>query len=388
MVPYSTQDISEDDINAVVSVLKSNFLTQGPVVEKFESAVCNVVNSEFAIATNSATAALHLAYLALGIQNGDNVWTSPITFVATANAVLYCGASIDFVDIDFDTGNISTYELKKKLEVAHENGTLPKAVVCVSFAGNPAENETILKLSKQYGFYVIEDASHSLGSIYDGIRTGSCTHADVTIFSFHAVKIITSAEGGIATCNNPEVAQKMKMLRSHGIERDNRNFQNSETPKWYYEQQMLGFNYRMSEIHAALGLSQLTNLSTGIEKRNVLANRYLKELKDLPIQFLKITNGVSICAYHLFVILLKDRLQRDDFYQFMRSNDVGVQLHYQPVHMQPYYGKLGFYRGQFPKAEEFSNRAISIPLFPNLTIQQQNNVMELIKIFLSEQIDG
>ncbi len=383
-IPYGRQDIDDKDIESVVKVLKSSFLTQGPMVEKFEEEVSNKVNSAYSLAFNSATSALHVACLALGLKAGDNLWTTPITFVASANCGIYCGAKIDFVDIDPKTGLICTKELTKKLELAKTKNKLPKIVIPVHLAGTSCEMEEIYKLSKKYGFAIIEDASHAIGGSYKNSPVGNCDYSDITVFSLHPVKIITSGEGGIATTNNKSLDEKMKYLRSHGITKEKENFHKKNEGQWYYEQQVLGYNYRMSDIHAALGSSQLTRLSLFIQTRKKIIEDYKNDTEKLPITFLEVPKGVE-SAYHLAIIRLdnRDDIFHRKIFDCLRSNNIGVQLHYTPVHLQPYYRNLGFTQGDFPEAESYSKNAISLPIYPSLSKKDYERVIDQLKYCLS-----
>jgi len=381
MIPYGKQDISQSDIDAVIDVLKSDFLTQGPVVKNFEDAVSLRVGASHAVATNSATSALHIACLALGLKSGDFLWTVPNTFVASANCGLYCEANIDFVDIDSDTWNLSVEKLEEKLAKAKKENSLPKILIPVHFSGQPTQQEEIWKLSQEYGFNIIEDASHSIGASRNNEPAGSCRWSDATIFSFHPVKIITTGEGGMALTNNSELASKMLMLRSHGITRDIKLLENeSEGAGWYYEQQELGFNYRMTAIQAALGISQLRRLDSFILRRTELANRYYEMLADLPVQQPKMENGNN-SSWHLYVIYILDteKIDRRQVYDAMRSANIGVNVHYMPVHLQPYYKRLGFKDGSLPVAEKHGRLALTLPLYPGLTNDDQNIVVSELK---------
>lgn len=387
MIPYGKQEIIQQDIDSVIGVLTSDFLTQGPQVPLFEGAIKNAVNAEYALAVNSATSALHIACLALGVGKGDVVWTTPITFVASANCALYCGADIDFVDIDSVTYNLSPTFLARKLSHAKENNLpLPKVVIPVHLCGQPCEMDKIHALSIEYGFAIIEDASHAIGGRYKNNPIGNCEYSDITVFSFHPVKIITTAEGGVATTNNPDLAQKMDLLRSHGITRDETLMTESSHGSWYYEQVDLGFNYRMTEMQAALGVSQISRLKDFVAKRNELAEVYDKSLIDLPLSTpFQIDDSYS--GRHLYVIRLKlDKisLSHKEVFEQLRDNGVGVNLHYIPVHTQPYYKELGFKQGQFPIAEGYYRDAISIPLFHVMTNDQQNEVIKVLSNVLEE----
>ena len=367
-IPYGRQSISKADIAAVESVLSSSFLTQGPTVPAFEKAVTSKVGAAYGVAVNSATSALHIACLALGLGQGDRLWTSPITFVASANCGRYCGADVDFVDIDPSTGLMDMVALERKLTHADREGTLPKVVVPVHLAGSSCDMVTIGALAKRYGFKVLEDASHSIGGRYRGEPVGNCRHSAITVFSFHPVKIITTGEGGLATTNDPKLAQAMSELRSHGIVRDAHRFDRPPAGPWVYEQQQLGFNYRMTDLQAALGLSQLERLDEIVAERNRLLQCYRDLLLELPVQLLKVSEDV-LSSVHLAVIRLMQAtaVQHRDVFEGLRASGIGVQLHYSPVHLQPYYRRLGFHEGAFPNAEKYAEEAISLPLFPGLS---------------------
>ena len=384
MIPYGRQEITQDDIEAVVEVLQSDFLTQGPKVFAFESAVSNHVGAKYALAMNSATSALHVACLALGLKQGDTLWTTPVTFVASANCGLYCGAKVDFVDIDNHTYNISIDALKAKLELADAANTLPKILVAVHLCGQPCEMEEIYSLSRKYGFSVIEDASHAIGGKYKDEYIGNCAFSDITIFSFHPVKIITTAEGGMALTNDENLHKKMDLLRSHGITRDPSMMTHEPDGPWYYQQIDLGFNYRMTEIQAALGISQMTRLNAFIEKRHDLASRYNDFLANLPIT-LPWQHPDSYSGLHLYVIRLKlnnIRKTHLEVFKELREKGIGVNLHYIPVHLQPYYQQFGFKYGDFPNAEQYYAEAISLPMFHGMTIEQQDEVVSVLASIL------
>lgn len=381
MIPYGKQEITQQDIDAVVDVLQSDFLTQGPQVPLFEAAIKDATSANHALAVNSATSALHLACLALGVGSGDVVWTTPITFVASSNCALYCGADIDFVDIDVDTYNLSPSKLSNKLIHAKENGLpLPKVVIPVHLCGQPCEMQEIHRLSLEYGFAIIEDASHAIGGRYQGLPIGSCKYSNITVFSFHPVKIVTTAEGGAATTNNAKLAEKMALLRSHGITRDAELMTESAHGDWYYQQIELGYNYRMTEMQAALGVSQMTRLADFVAKRNALAERYDELLSDLPLTLPKQIEA-SYSGRHLYVIRLKlddITLTHSDIFTALREAGIGVNLHYIPVHLQPYYQDLGFSQGQFPVAETYYSEAISIPLYHHMSESQLQQVVDSI----------
>lgn len=368
IIPYGKQSISEDDIEAVVNVLKSDFITQGPVVPEFEQAVTAYCGANFAIAVCNATAALHLACRALDIGPGDRVWTSPNTFVASANCVLFCGAAIDFVDIDTRTYNLGIEKLQEKLEIADKENKLPKAVIAVHFAGQSCEMAALRDLSRQYGFFIIEDAAHAIGASYLDSRVGSCVYSDISIFSFHPVKIITTGEGGMLLTNNKELSERIKLLRSHGITRDSNNMTEKSHGDWYYQQIDLGYNYRMTELQAALGLSQLKRLDAIVKKRRAVAEFYNTHLNDLPLTIP--WQSESCCSsWHLYVITLDLSLinkSKKELFRSLRQQGIGVNLHYIPVHTQPYYQNLGFSWGDFPESENYYRKALTIPLFPEL----------------------
>jgi len=377
VIPYGRQDITQADIDAVVDVLQSDFLTQGPIVPCFETAVANYCGARHGVAVNSATSALHIACLALGLGPGDWLWTSPITFVASANCGLYCGAKVDFVDIDPRTYNMCLEALERKLIEAQRLGRLPKVVVPVHLCGQPCDMERIHALAQKYGFKVIEDASHAIGGKYKGEPVGNCRHSDITVFSFHPVKIITTAEGGMAMTNDDQLAGRMALLRSHGITRDPALMTHTPDGPWYYQQVDLGFNYRMTDIQAALGVSQMMRLDHYIERRHALARRYDRLLADLPVT----TPWQHPDAYsglHLYVIRLQlgkiSRSHRQAF-EALRAQGIGVNLHYIPVHTQPYYRDLGMATGEFPEADSYYAEAVSLPMYSGLTDAQQDNVV-------------
>jgi UDP-4-amino-4,6-dideoxy-N-acetyl-beta-L-altrosamine transaminase len=381
MIPYGKQDINQHDIDAVIEVLKSDFLTQGPQVPLFEAAINRTVNSQYAVAVNSATSALHISCLALGVGKGDIVWTSPITFVASANCALYCGASIDFVDIDPETYNLSPKELEIKLKQAKLKNKLPKVVIPVHLAGQSCDMQKIHQLSLEYGFSIIEDASHAIGGKYQEQPIGNCQYSDITVFSFHPVKIVTTAEGGIATTNNQALAQKMQRLRSHGTTRDENLMTESSHGDWYYQQLELGFNYRMSELHAALGISQLSRLAEFVNKRMTIAESFNQQLASLPITLPKQLNATD-SSWHLYIIQLKlNELTKShqQIFSELREAGIGVNLHYIPVYKQPFYKALGFNDVALPATEEYYQTAISIPIFALLTAQQQDKIISELK---------
>ncbi len=383
-LPYGRQTISEDDIAAVVNVLRSPYLTQGPTVPAFEQAVAAIVGANYSVAVNSATSALHVACLALGLEPGDRLWTSPITFVASANCARYCGAAVDFVDIDPATGLMSMAALAAKLEQAELKGTLPKVVVPVHLCGTSCDMASIAALADRYGFAVLEDASHAIGGCYQGEPVGNCRHSAICVFSFHPVKIITTAEGGLATTNDPHLAQRMADLRSHGITKDAARFERPAPGPWSYEQQDLGYNYRMTDLQAALGLSQLQRLDQIVVERQRLLDQYRHMLAGLPLQLLEIPQDVS-SSLHLAVIRLEDPTptHHRSVFDGLRAAGIGVQLHYTSVHLQPYYRRLGFREGDFPEAEAYTSNAISLPLFPGLQESDQLRVADTLTTLLS-----
>lgn len=385
MIPYGRQHITQEDIDAVAAVLTSDFLTQGPAVPRFEASVASKVGARHACAVNSATSALHLACLALGVGLGDRVWTTPITFVASANCARYCGALVDFVDIDPRTYNLDPIQLRAKLERAREAGTLPKVVIPVHLCGQSCDMAAIHALSQEFGFRVIEDASHAIGGKYQGAYVGDCRYADVTIFSFHPVKIVTTAEGGVALTNDSELAERLALLRSHGITRDPQRMTQPPDGPWYYQQIELGYNYRMTDLQAALGVSQMARLDEYVAGRQALAERYDALLEGLPVTTPWQAPDTQ-SAWHLYVIRLQlDRISTSHsqvFDQF-RNAGIGVNLHYIPVHTQPYYQALGFAHGDFPEAEQYYREAISLPMYPTLTEPQQDYVVDALRTALS-----
>ena len=382
-IPYGRHFISDDDINSILKVLDGKLITQGEFVPKFENKVAEKVNAKHGIAVNSATSALHLACLALDVGVGDIVWTSPISFVASANCALYCGAKVDFVDIDTATGLIDIKKLEIKLANAEKNNALPKVLIPVHLAGSSCDMNKINSLSKKYSFLIIEDASHAIGGKYENQSVGNCKYSSITVFSFHPVKIITTGEGGLLTTNKNDLAEKIRMLRSHGIVRDKNKFQYSTEGSWKYEQQLLGFNYRMTDLQAALGLSQLNRLDEIVIERNRQLKFYYEILKDLPLTHLIIPENV-VSSVHLAVIKLKKVSPQYylDVFEGMRSEGIGVQLHYIPIYKQPYFSKFNFEEKNFPGSEEYSSTAISIPLFPGLKEKEQLRVRDSLKKFL------
>ena len=381
MIPYGKQDINQADIDSVINVLQSDFLAQGPQVPLFEKIVSDYCNAEYGVAVNSATSALHVACLALGLGKGDFLWTSPNTFVASANCGLYCGAKVDFVDIDPKTYNMSASLLEQKLIRAKLDKKLPKIVIPVHFAGQSCNMKRIYNLSKEYGFKIIEDASHAIGGKYFGLPIGSCEYSDITVFSFHPVKIITTAEGGLATTNSNNLATKMQLYRSHGITRDKDLMTGHIEGIWNYQQVKLGFNYRMNEIQAALGISQMQRLDEFVSKRHILQEKYDLQLRKLPI-IRPYQDKHSFSALHLYPILIDLSIvskNREQIFNELRENDIGVNVHYIPIHTQPYYLQFGFREGNFPNSESYYSRAISLPLFHAMTVEQQDEVCDVLK---------
>lgn len=381
MIPYGKQDISQSDIEALNEVLRSDFLTQGPRVPSFENAVAKYCNAKHAIAVNSATSALHLACLALGLGSGDWLWTTPISFVASANCGLYCGAMVDFVDIDPITYNMCPRALKKKLIKAEKVGRLPKIIIPVHLGGQPCDMKAIHQLSMKYGFKIIEDASHAIGGKYLNKPIGGCHYSEITIFSFHPVKIITSAEGGMALTNDDELERRMSLLRSHGITRDPDQMTHDSDGQWYYQQIDLGFNYRMTDLQAALGESQLERLDNFVSIRHKLAKRYDDLLSGLPLT-LPHQKSYGYSAFHLYVIRLKSNKNKSyhrNVFELLRNKRIGVNLHYIPIYKHPYYQKIGFEDNDFPESESYYSEAITIPLYPTMSHEDQNTVVSALK---------
>ena len=381
-IPYGLHHVTTDDISEVLNVLNSETLTQGPVVPHFEQAVRDIVGARFAVAANSATSALHVAVASLDLGPGDTLWTSPISFVASANCALYCGADVDFVDINASTLNICPEKLRIKLEAAKTVEKLPKVLVAVHFGGQSCEMDKIFELSREYNFKVVEDASHAIGAKFKGTYVGSCTFSDVAVFSFHPVKIVTSAEGGMALTNCEKLAQKMRKLRTHGIDKSDREGAICEGD-WWYQQTELGYNYRMSDLHAALGRSQLSRLNYYIKKRNELAARYTEHLTDLPLKFQSIHSD-CISAYHLYVIQLDSkrcRKSRLEVFNFLRNQGIGVNVHYIPIYKHPYY-RSRFGEIYLKNSEKYYKNAITLPLYPSLSTCEQDYVIEKLKVCL------
>lgn len=377
MIPYGRQEISEDDILAVVKVLRSEYLTQGPVVPRFEQSVSRYCGAGYGVAVNSGTSALHVACLALGIGPGDLVWTSPITFVASANCALYCGARVDFVDIDPRTFTLCPKALQAKLERAEQTGEIPNLLIVVHLCGQSCDMEAIHALSRRYGFKIIEDAAHALGATYKGMPVGCCRWSDITITSFHPVKIVTTGEGGMALTNDSGLADKMSRLRSHGITRNPEEMVNPPDGPWSYQQIELGFNYRMTDLQAALGCSQMERLDSFVSRRRFLAGRYNRLLDGLPLR-IPWQSPDTDSSWHLYVVrLCLEDIAFDHCRVFtaLREEGIGVNLHYIPVHTQPYYRRMGFAAGLFPEAEQYYQEALSLPIYPALSDTQQERIV-------------
>jgi UDP-4-amino-4,6-dideoxy-N-acetyl-beta-L-altrosamine transaminase len=381
MIPYGRQSLDQADIDAVVQVLKSDWLTQGPTLERFEAAMAERVQAGFAVAVCNATAALHIACLAADLGPGDRLWTTPNTFLASANCGRYCGADVDFVDIDPLTWNLDAEALARKLEIAEQEGRLPKVLVAVAFSGQSCDMRRIDQLATRFGFTVIEDASHAVGADYAGRPVGCGEFAAMTVFSFHPVKIITTGEGGMVMTNRPDLAERLRRLRSHGMTRDPLQMDEPSHGPWYYQQVELGFNYRMTDIQAALGLSQLNKLDAFIARRRALADRYQRALAGLPLT-LPGAQAEAGSAWHLYVVRLQTEsltLSHREVFEALRAAGIGVNLHYIPVHLQPYYRELGFKSGDFPEAERYYAQAISLPIFPAMSEAQQDYVIEQLQ---------
>ena len=384
-IPYGKQDITQADIDAVVAVLESDFITQGPELPAFESTIAGYTGSQHCVAVNSATSALHLACMALEVTEGDTVWTSPVTFVASANCARYCGANVDFVDIDPQTFNLSPAKLRDKLEThARQALPLPKVVIAVHMAGQSCSMQEIKALGDEYGFSIIEDASHAIGGKYLGKPVGNCAYSDLCVFSFHPVKIVTTAEGGAITTNHAGLAARLSQLRSHGITRDPDKWETQDPleGEWYYEQQALGANYRMTELQAALGKSQMGRLDSYVQRRHQCTERYHELLSDLPL-ILPECQPACYSAYHLYIVqVTQGKAMRKRLFEALRAKNIGVNVHYIPVHLQPYYRHLGFCEGQFPAAEHYYEGALSLPLFPTMRDEDQCYVADVIRSFL------
>ena len=385
MIPYGKQSISKSDIEAVKKVLKSDFITQGPKVPEFEKIVKNFVGSKYAFAMNSATSSLHIACLAIGLKKGDFLWTSSNSFVASANCGIYCGAKIDFVDIDPNSYNMDMKLLKEKLEIAKKNKKLPKVVIPVHMAGQSCDMKTMRALSKQYGFKIIEDASHGIGSKYNDKYVGGCQYSDITVFSFHPVKIITTGEGGVATTNNRALAKKIDILRTHGITKNKKDMINPSHGPWYFEQLELGFNYRMTDIHASLGINQMKSLKKFVTKRNSLARNYNNLLKALPLSTPEQSEN-TLSSFHLYIVridLKKLKNKKNKIFNLLRKKGIGVNVHYIPIHYHPFYQNLKFKKGYLPETEKYYEEALSLPIYPDLSFKDQkyivNSLEEVLK---------
>ena len=374
MIPYSRQSISEQDIEEVVQVLRSDMITQGPINKRFEEEICSFTTSKYSVLTNSATSALHLACLALGLGPNDILWTSPNSYVASANVGLFCNAHVDFVDIDLETFNMCVRALEEKLKLAELNGKLPKIVMPVHFAGHSCDMFSISKLAKKYGFRVIEDASHAIGGKYHGKPIGSCTYSDITVFSFHPVKIITTGEGGSAVTNDPLLFENLKLLCSHGVTRDPNKMETETENSWVYDQIILGFNYRMSDLNAALGSSQLKRIDEFIRRRHEIARKYDEELSPLNL-ITPYRDPKNYSALHLYPIQTDQRME---IFNWLHSEGIKVNVHYRPIHIQPYWRKKGFLPGDFPNSETYYSKAISLPIHFNLTDDQQDKVIKVL----------
>jgi UDP-4-amino-4,6-dideoxy-N-acetyl-beta-L-altrosamine transaminase len=380
MIPYGRQNISEEDIDAVIRILRSEYLTQGPEVPQFEEDMANYCSVEFAVASNSATSSLHLACLALGVGPGDYVWTSSITFVASANCARFCGAEVDLVDINPKTFNMCVENLEERLLIANRNGKLPKVIIPVHMAGQACEMEKIKLLADNYGVKVIEDASHAIGGSYKGLHIGSCKYSDITVFSFHPVKIITSGEGGIAVTNNQELAAKMALLRSHGITRDPASMRNPHAGPWYYEQLELGFNYRLTDIAAALGRSQLKRIDNFVQQRHEIADRYDKLFADTDIK-VPFRDPDAHSSFHLYVVqpdLRSLRTSQNELFDRLRSQGILANLHYIPIYRHPYYQNLGLSASEYPNSEAYYATAMTLPIYPGLKAEEQEYIMRTL----------
>lgn len=377
MIPYGRQEVTEEDIRLVVDVLHSDFLTQGPVVPEFEKKLCEYTGADYSVAVNSCTSALHIACLSLGLEPGDILWTSPITFVASANCARYCGASVDFVDVEPDTALISVKKLEEKLIIAKKEKKLPKIVIPVHFSGQPCDMEEIYLLSKRYGFKIIEDAAHAIGATYKGENVGNCRYSDITVFSFHPVKIITTGEGGCALTNDKYLAKRMSLYRSHGVTRDSKEMKHAFSEGWHYEQICLGFNYRMTDIQASLGISQLNRLDQYIKKRLEISNWYDKEISTDKLRPLTRKHDRK-SSHHLYVLQLESKEKRDELYRHLIGSDIGVNLHYIPVYRHPYHDTNMRLSG----AEQYFKTAISLPIFPMIEKKELNYIVEnILKVY-------
>ena len=380
-LPYGRQQIIEEDIESVLSILKSDFLTQGPCVNSFEKLISSLTHSQYAVAVNSATSALHLACLALDVKKGDEVWTVPNTFVASANCALYCDAKVDFVDIDPLSWCMSPEALEKKIkDCLSKSKKLPKVIIPVHLAGQPCEMEKIKQIADEYNIKIIEDASHAIGGSYKGEPIGSCKYSDITVFSFHPVKIITTGEGGAAVCNDLKIATRMSLLRSHGITRDINLMENPSDNPWYYEQIELGYNFRMSDIHAALGISQIKRIKDFLKIRNQIATKYNRALQNINLKKQQLYAD-TYSSRHLYIIRIDEKLHKE-FMTDARKKGIGVNLHYLPLHLHPYYRKLGFSEGAFPESEQYAKEAVSLPIFVEMKNEDQNRVIDFVVNYL------
>lgn len=383
-LPYGCQNISRSDLKIVRDVMKSEYLTQGPTIEKFEEIISNYCNVKYSVSVNSATSALHLGCLALGLKEGDILWTSPNSFVASANVGVYCGAKVDFIDINSKSYNIDPNKLEIKLVEAKKNNSLPKILIVVHYAGQSCNMKYIKMLSNIYKFKIIEDASHAMGGEYMGRKIGCCQFSDISVFSFHPVKIITTGEGGVATTNNLKLYQIMKTLRSHGITREKKMMQLAQDGPWHYQQIMLGFNYRITDIQAALGISQMSRIDEFIRKRHSLAKYYNKILKKFPLN-IPWQDPNTFSSYHLYPVTIDSKkFSRLDLFNLFRKNNVGVNIHYIPIHLQPFYKKMGFKKGDFPEAEKYYKETITLPLQTKLTRSDQNKVASILSLFFNK----
>ena len=387
MIPYSRQTLDKKDQNAVLKTLKSSFLTQGPLINKFEKQISKTVGAKFAAVVNSATSALHVSCMALGFQKNDILWTTPNTFVASSNCALHLGGKVDFVDIDYDSGNMCVEKLEQKLFYSKKKNLLPKILVPVHFSGNPTEQDYIHKLSKKYKFKIIEDASHSLGAKYKNEKVGSCKWSDITVFSFHPVKIITTFEGGAALTNSIKVYKNLKLFSNHGITKNFKDFSFKNKGDWYYEQKLLGLNYRMSDVAASMGLSQIKKLNKFVKLRNLIAKKYEKLLDEEYLILPKIKKNVQ-SSFHLYVIKVKNKYlsTHKKLFNYLRKNRVNVNLHYIPVHLHPYYRKMGFKTGDFLNSEKHAKSAISIPIYPKLKEKNLLKISNLINKFFYNKL--
>jgi UDP-4-amino-4,6-dideoxy-N-acetyl-beta-L-altrosamine transaminase len=382
IIPYARQIIGRNDIAKVIQTLKSDFLTQGPEIEKFEKKICNYTGAKYSVAVNSATSGLHLACLALELKPGDCLWTSPNSFVASSNCGLYCGAKIDFVDIDENSFNICPNKLEQKLKNTLSKNR-PRILVVVHFGGNPCELEQIKKLSRIYSFFIIEDASHAIGSKYKSTKIGDCKFSDLVVFSFHPVKIITTGEGGMILTNKKKYCKKLKLLRNHGIFKDIQKFHKKKNFSWFYNQTILGLNYRMSDIEAALGSSQMTNINKWVDKRNIIARNYIKHLKNLPIIFQKV-NSCNLSSYHLFVIKIDSKIKkfnRNKLYLKLKSQGINANVHYIPIYRHAYYQKLGFEKNHYKTCENYFKNCLTLPIFPTLKNKDINKIIKNVRSF-------